>query len=314
MGKPKVSVCIPVYNRPDFICDAIESVLAQSFNDFELIVTDNCSTDNTPEVIKNYAAADDRIKYHRNKNNLGVCSNFSQGLLLAKGKYIKFLLSDDKLAPACLEVFVEVMEKHPTVSLVTSYTQAFGGSSNIRDASSFPGTGLLDGKIYQKDLLINGNWPGGPSSVMFRRRDLYIGLFNYMWKYWLVDLDMWIRLLSLGDVYVVTEILSYLRIHDKSVSAIHGVDFRLIKERLLLANIAFQFPHMYGEYTRKEKWNIQNHLLERLVREGYGKKGLKAKIDMLKIGLFDNQKNRFVFLLLLLKNLRRLFKKSRWSD
>lgn len=311
---PKVSVCIPVYNRPDYVAKAIESVLNQTFTDFELIVTDNCSTDNTLEVIKSYAAKDGRIKYYKNEHNLGVFSNLNRGLLQARGEYIKFVLSDDKLAPQCIEVFVETMDKHPEVSLITSFTQSFGDSDNIRDRSYFPGTGQLDGKVCQKNLLINGNWPGGPSSTMFRRRDLHLGLFDHRWKYWLGDLEMWMRLLGTGDAYIIPQILSYLRIHDEQESAIHGIEYRLIKERLMLAKLVFAFPHMYGEYTRKEKWNIQNHLLERLVREGYGRKGLKAKIDMLKIGLFDNQKNRFVFLLLLLKNLRRLFKKSRWSD
>lgn len=311
---PGVSVCIPVYNRPDFVCDAIESVLSQTYADFEIIVTDNCSTDNTPDVVKRYAGNDARIRYHKNKSNLGVCSNLNQGLLLAKGKYIKFLLSDDKLAPRCLEAFVEVMEKYPTVSLVTSYTQAFGGSNNIRDASYFPGTGLLDGKIYQTDLLINGNWPGSPSSVMFRREDLHIGLFHHIWKYWVGDLDISIRLLGVGDAYVAPEILSYLRIHNQQESSVHAVDFRLIRERLMLANIAFQFPHVYGNYTKTEQKKISTHLLKRLVREGLGKKGLKAKFTMIQLGLSRLSYSKAKFILLLIKNLPRLFRKSRFSE
>jgi glycosyltransferase involved in cell wall biosynthesis len=311
---PKVSVCIPVYNRAEIICDAIESVLSQTHRDFELIVTDNCSTDNTLEVVKKYAVADDRIKYYKNKSNLGVISNLNQGLMLAKGKYIKFLLSDDKLAPSCLEKFVDVMEKHPAVSLVTSYTQAFGRSSSIRGVSSFPGTGQLDRKIYQKDLLITGNWPGSPSSVMFRREDLRVGLFNHMWKYWLGDLDMSIRLLGVGDAYVVPDILSFLRIHDEQESSIHAVDFRLIRERLMLANLAFQFPHVYGEYTKAEQKRVHRHLLKRLVREGLGKKGFKPKLDMIKIGLSRLSYSRTKFVQLLIENLPRIFRKSRFSE
>ncbi len=311
---PKVSVCIPVYNREDFIAEAIESVLQQTFTDFELIITDNCSTDNTPEVIKSYAAKDNRVKYFKNESNLGVCSNGNRGILLSKGEYIKFLFSDDKLAPQCLEIFVEKMDKHHNVSLITSFTQCIGDSDQIRDTSFFPGTGQLNGKVCQKDLLVNGNWAGSPSSVMFRRKDLHIGLVNHMWRYWVGDLDLWMRLLGIGDAYVVPHILSFLRIHEKQESSLHAVDFRLIKERLMLANIVFLFPYVYGKHTRSEQRAIQNHLLKRLVREGIGKKGLKAKTDMLKIGLFDNHKNRGVFLLLLLKNLGRLFKKSRWSD
>jgi glycosyltransferase involved in cell wall biosynthesis len=311
---PKVSVCIPVYNREDFIAEAIESVLSQTFTDFELIITDNCSTDKTPQIVQSYAQEDRRIIYFRNEHNLGICSSMNRALLLSRGEYIKFLFSDDKLAPECLEVFVEKMDKHPEVSLITSFTQSFGDSDNIRDQSYFPGTGQLDGKVCQKDLLVNGNWAGSQSSVMFRRRDLHIGVFNQMWKYWLGDLDMWLRLLGVGNAYIVPQVLSYLRIHEKQESSIHAVDFRLIKERLMLANIVFLFPHMYGEHTRSERRVIQNHLLKRLVREGIGKRGLKSKFTMVKIGLSRLSYSRIKFLLLLIKNLPRLFRKSRYNQ
>lgn len=310
---PKVSVCIPVYNREDFIAEAVESVLQQTFTDFELIITDNCSTDKTPQIVKSYAEQDRRIIYYRNEHNLGICSNINRAMLLSRGEYIKCLCSDDKLAPECLEVFVEKMDKHPKVSLITSFTQSFGDSDKIRDQSYFPGTGKLNGKVCQKDLLINGNWEGSPSSVMFRRKDLHIGLGNHMWRYWVGDLDLWMRLLGIGDAYVVPQVLSYLRIHERQESSIHGVDFRLIKERLMLANIAFMFPHIYGNYTSAEQKAIHNHLLKRLVREGLGKKGIKPKIKMVQIGLSRLSYSRTKFCWILLKNLRRTFRTSRFA-
>ena len=310
---PKVSVCIPVYNREDFIAEAIESVLSQTFTDFELIITDNCSTDKTPEIIKKYASTDKWISCYRNEYNLGVIGNINRCVLLTRGKYITIVCADDKLAPQCLEVFVEKMDKHPEVSLITSFTQSFGDSDSIRDRSYFPGTGQLNGKVCQKDLLINGNWAGSPSSVMFRRKDLHIGLGNHMWRYWLGDLDLWMRLLGIGDAYVVPHILSFLRIHEKQESSIHAVDFRLIKERLMLANIAFWFPHIYGDYTKAEQKVIHNHLLKRLVREGLGKKGLKPKIKMVQIGLSTLSYSKTKFCWILLNNLRRIFCASRFA-
>jgi len=235
----------------------------------------------------------------------------NRAILLSRGEYIKFLFSDDKLAPECLEVFVEKMDKHPGVSLITSFTQCIGNSDVIRDQSYFPGTGRLDGKTYQKDLLINGNWPGSPSSVMFRRRDLHIGLVSHMWKYWVGDLDLWMRLLGIGDAYVVPHILSFLRIHEKQESSLHAVDFRLIKERLTLANIAFMFPHIYGQFTARQKKTVKNHLLKRLVREGLGRKGLGPKLKMFRIGLSRLSYSRMKFCLLLIKNLRRIFHRGR---
>ena len=314
MPEPKVSVCLPCYNRQDYVSESIESVLKQTLDNFELIIIDNCSTDNTPQIVGQYARRDNRIRFIRNDYNMGICSSLNRAIVLSCGEYIKFLFSDDLLASRCLEVFVSVLDKNQSVSLVTSFTKTIGKSDLVRDEKFFPGTGLLEGKKSQKSLFFDGNWPGSPSNTMFRRRDLHIGLFNHMWKYWVGDLDMWMRLLGVGDAYVVPEVLSFARIHDKSESAIHGVDFRLITERIMLANIAFQFPHIYGEFTKKEQHQFYRHLLERLVREGYGRKGLKAKIDMLKIGMSDLNRRRLVFPLLLIKNFHRIFKKSRWTD
>ncbi|MCX5632664.1 MAG: glycosyltransferase family 2 protein [Phycisphaerae bacterium] len=314
MPEPKVSVCLPCYNRQDYVGESIESVLNQTFSDFELIITDNCSTDGTVEIIKKYASKDSRIRFYINDSNLGVIGNLNRGILLGRGEYIKPIFSDDLLDTRCLEGFVNVLDKNPSVSLATSFNKAFGKSDLVRDEKFFPNTGLLNGKKGQKSLFFDGNWVGSPSSVIFRRKDLHIGLFNLMWKYWLGDLDMWMRLLGVGDAYIVPEILSFLRIHDKSESAIHGVDFRLIKERLLLANIAFEFPHMYGQFTAKEQKEIHYHLLKRLVREGLGKRGLNAKISMFKLGLSRLAYSRIVFFILLMANLPRLFKKSRFSE
>jgi len=309
--RPKVSVCIPVYNRPEYVKETIESVLAQTFKDFEIIVSDNCSTDNTFDVVKSYAAKDSRIKLYRNQSTLVACSNINLSILPARGEYIKPLFSDDKLAPTCLERFINIFDNYPKVSLVTSYTKAFGGNDSVRDGAYFPATGEIDGKFAQKDLLINGNWVGSPSSIMFRRQDLHIGLFDHLWIYWLGDLDLSMRLLGLGNAYVIPEILSSLRIHKQQISSIYATDFKLMKERLQLANVAFWFPHLYGEYSKSEQKKIYRHLLKRLVREGLGQKGLKPKMDMLKMGFSRLCYNRAVFCWILLKNLNRLFKKRK---
>ena len=312
--RPRVSVCIPVYNRPDYIVEAVDSVLAQTFGDFELIIVDNCSTDDTPAVIERLAAGDNRISFYKNDRNLGICSSLNRLMLLARGEYIKFLFSDDLLEPRCLEVFVEVLDSRPSVSLVTSFTRCVGASSETRGESCFPGTGQLDGKTCQKDMMVNGCWPGSPSSVMFRRRHLHLGLFHHMWKYWVGDLDFWLRLAGAGNLYVVPEVLSCLRIHDGQESSIHGVPFRLITERLMLADMVFKFPHIYGRHTAAEQRTIRRHLLKRLVREGLGRKGFGPKLKMIGIGLSNPSYGRLRFASVLLLNLPRILRgASRWS-
>lgn len=95
---PKISVCIPTYNSGEFLSEAIQSVLDQSFQNFELIISDNASEDNTTEIVN--AFNDSRIQYYRNKKNIGMYENFNHCLDLAEGEYIKFLCATDYLVRA----------------------------------------------------------------------------------------------------------------------------------------------------------------------------------------------------------------------
>jgi glycosyltransferase involved in cell wall biosynthesis len=100
---PRVSIGIPVYNGADTLAAALDSLLAQTFADFEVIIADNASTDGTPAICQDYAARDPRIHYHRNAENLGAAGNFNRVLELARGAYFKWFAHDDLLAPQYLE-------------------------------------------------------------------------------------------------------------------------------------------------------------------------------------------------------------------
>jgi glycosyltransferase involved in cell wall biosynthesis len=101
---PKISVCIPAYNNESFIAEAIESVLAQSFGDFELLVIDDCSLDRTRQIVASFATRDSRIVLLENSRNLGMVHNWNRCLKVARGEFIKFLFGDDLLsAPNALE-------------------------------------------------------------------------------------------------------------------------------------------------------------------------------------------------------------------
>src|SRR5450631_849992 len=113
MRNPLVSVLMTAFNREKLIGQAIESVLASTYSDLELIVVDDGSSDSTVEIAKDYAAKDDRIKVFINEKNLGDYPNRNRAASHAKGKYIKFVDSDDKLFDFSLEYCVSQMEKYP---------------------------------------------------------------------------------------------------------------------------------------------------------------------------------------------------------
>lgn len=117
---PTVSIGLPVYNGENFISEAVDSVLNQTFTDFELIITDNASTDKTQKICEIYAAQDKRIKYVRNKKNLGAAPNFNLAFQLSAGKYFKWLAHDDTIASDYLEKSVAILENKPEIVLCSS--------------------------------------------------------------------------------------------------------------------------------------------------------------------------------------------------
>jgi glycosyltransferase involved in cell wall biosynthesis len=126
---PTVSVGIPVFNGADFLADAIESVLNQAFDDLELIICDNASTDRTAEICREYASRDRRVRYFHNDCNLGAVPNFNRAVARARGPYFKWLAHDDRLAPNYLAATVAALEARPDAALcntVVDYINASG--------------------------------------------------------------------------------------------------------------------------------------------------------------------------------------------
>ncbi len=125
--KPIVSVLMTAYNRENYIGEAIESVLASTLQDFELIIVDDCSKDKTVDIAKSYEAKDSRIKVYLNESNLGDYPNRNKAASYAKGKYIKYLDSDDVMASNCLQIMVGEMDANDDC--------AFGITSREKDIS-----------------------------------------------------------------------------------------------------------------------------------------------------------------------------------
>ena len=111
------SVIVPIYNIEKYIRRCIDSVLCQSFNDFELIIINDCSTDGTSEILDKYAKADERVKVHTNEVNLRLPSSLNKAISLSKGKYIARMDADDICLPDRLQKQYEFMEENPGVAL-----------------------------------------------------------------------------------------------------------------------------------------------------------------------------------------------------
>ncbi len=127
---PRVSVCMPVYNGEAFVAQALDSMLAQTFGDYELLISDNASTDATAEICRGYAARDARIRYQRNDVNVGPNRNFNLLVQRARGRYFKLANADDLCAPDLLRQCVAVLDCKPDVILCYARTRLIDAEGN----------------------------------------------------------------------------------------------------------------------------------------------------------------------------------------
>jgi glycosyltransferase involved in cell wall biosynthesis len=139
---PRVSIGVPVYNGANFLAGTLDSILAQTFCDFELIVSDNGSTDATEAICREYAARDRRIRYVRNATNLGAAKNYNRVFELAAGEYFKWNGHDDPLAPRFLERCVECLDRDPELVLCFSRNRA------IDEHGAERGVGVLTARTF----------------------------------------------------------------------------------------------------------------------------------------------------------------------
>jgi glycosyltransferase involved in cell wall biosynthesis len=232
---PLVSVIIPCYNYGAYIHDAIDSILAQTYTNWELLVVDDGSQDDTAAIVQQYMVNDARIKYHRRSNG-GLSAARNTGLTLARGEYVQLLDADDYLAPGKLALHVQTLQEQLAVSLVFGDTYTFQHTSD-KEARTLTPLHLQMGPISAQGQTLamhlaydNMFLPGNP---LFRRVFAHkVGNFNEQ-LFSLEDWHFWYRGALLGAAFVYdnrpnTEF--YARSHGNNMS---GNRFKMWKNRIL---------------------------------------------------------------------------------
>jgi glycosyltransferase involved in cell wall biosynthesis len=208
---------MPVYNNARYLTEAIQSILGQRFDDFEVLIIDDCSSDQSAEIAREFAPQDPRIRFLANPKNLGMVTNWNRCMELAKGTYIKFLFGDDLFSsPDTLRLMVEAMEKTPGAILVSSARTIIDEQSQPIDSiSNFPASFTADGRDTIRRCIHYitrcHNLIGEPSAAMFRRDSALRGFDNRHRQ--LVDLEMWFHLLEKGKFVYLSEPLCSFRHH-----------------------------------------------------------------------------------------------------
>ncbi|MBI5380300.1 MAG: glycosyltransferase family 2 protein [Opitutae bacterium] len=232
---PRVSVLVPTYNYARYLPEALDSVLAQQFTDFELIISDDASTDNSAEILRRYAARDARIRYQVHPKNLGMVANWNWCLNEARGEYIKYLFGDDRLSsPLALGTLVTMLEKNPAAVLAVSARNIIDEQSRIVDCWDQLGeSGVHSGRAVGRRCLLRAvNYVGEPSVVLFRASQATRG-FDTSYRQ-IVDLEMWCHLLRGGDLVYTREPLCQFRCHAVQQTAVNRQQQRGEKEYPLL--------------------------------------------------------------------------------
>lgn len=216
-----ISICIPTYNSEKYIEECINSVLIQTYENIEIIISDNNSEDDTIEIIKKMKL--NNLKLHKNKINLGMVENFNIVSKLATGKYIKFLSSDDKLNKNSLEKSINAFHQNENVVLVSTAKSIIDLNSNIifKKISNL-NTGIYKGSKITKKILYSSRNPVGEPSASLIKREAFekVGGFKSPFPMTL-DIDFWISVLKYGDFFFIDEPLVSFRIHKNSYSVLN---------------------------------------------------------------------------------------------
>lgn len=219
-----VSIIMPSYNTAKFISETIESVLAQTYTKWELIIVDDCSTDDTDNVVKKYLA-DSRIRYLKNGENSGAAVSRNRALREAKGKWIAFLDSDDLWHREKLQKQISFMKKNGYKFTYTDYQIQLNGSWL---PYIYTGPNIVDRRKMRNYCYFS------TITVMYDRE--FIGLIQIEPIRKNNDYAMWLKIIEKSPCYRLDECLSYYIKHDGSISS--GKKWKLIKHHYILWRIA----------------------------------------------------------------------------
>lgn len=224
--QPRISIGLPVYNGENYIADAVESILSQSYSDLELLISDNDSNDHTEEICQDFCHKDPRIKYFRQHKNIGASPNFNHVFNLSKGKYFKWAAHDDVIAPDYISKCVEVLERdknvvlcHTKVERIDPEGQTIEKLESTMDIVITPYPHTLF-----RDLLLKGR---ENFEIFGMIRANKLRSINPLGGYPGADLVMRAELGLLGKIVEIPEYLLYSRDHpDRSVRSLRSLHQR----------------------------------------------------------------------------------------
>ncbi len=211
MDQPQVSVVIPVWNGERYLKQAIESILAQDFADFELIVVDDGSTDDSARIAAGFAP-DRRVKVLK-QENAGVVAARNAGLMAAGAEFIAFLDADDIAEPTRLSKQLAYLQANPKVAVVGSHIACFSDGQGLLRTQEFPA-----GPARLAEALEKGNPLAQPAVMLRKSMAMAVGGYREAFRFGAEDYDLWLRLAEKHPLDNLPETLTLYRIHPESLT------------------------------------------------------------------------------------------------
>jgi len=224
MSASKVTVAIPTYNRSQLLHVCLESVLAQDYPDFQVVVLDNASTDDTQAVVNFYAQHDKRVTYIRNETNIGMLPNFNRAIELNCSPYLNIFNDDDVMLPGFIRESVLALDVHKSAGFLFTLARDIdiqGKPLELLSAGDIP-SGLISGLDYLELCISGRNFFIHPSSVLVRSNALAkVGSFDSPHAKHTIDFNLFFRLAAQFDIVFVKQELIHIRIHPEQESQAH---------------------------------------------------------------------------------------------
>lgn len=279
-----VSVCIPTYNGAEYLSEALNSVKAQTFKEFEVIISDDASKDNTLDIVEDFKNSVDFPVTIFNHEPQGIGANWNNCIRHAKGKYIKFLFQDDVLAPHCIEVMVNVLENNSKLGLVSckrsfivepsylnsttkEWIQNFEDLQRGLEFSWDDGVMLMDKSLFKSPAFFKSplNKIGEPSLYMFPKRVVNtIGYFREDLKQ-VLDYEFCYRLLKRQNIAILKEELVSFRLHKMQATNINRTseyDDYTIYNSLLEKDYLWYFSRQKQVAILRKRYPLFNYLFK----------------------------------------------------
>jgi glycosyltransferase involved in cell wall biosynthesis len=214
--QPLVSIITPLYNTEKYLSECIESVVNQTYQNWEYIIVNNCSTDGSLQIARNYETQDDRIRVYDNRKFLNLMQNWNHAMrqISRESSYCKVVHADDTIFPECIERMVEVAEKYPSVGIVGSY-RLYEDQVNL-DGLSYKENFFSGREICRKNLLEGLYVFGSPTSILLRSDFIRERNNFYNEENLHADKEICFELLQKSDFGFVHQVLTYTRRHNES--------------------------------------------------------------------------------------------------